>query len=244
MTATKDKAPAIITAMSAVMDDLTAIGKDRENKAQGWSFRGIDQVYNAIHPLLTKHKIFMVPRVMEGMKREERQSKHGGLLLYTIIKMEFDFVSGIDGSKITVGPVMGEAMDTGDKSCNKCMSIAHKYAIFMTFVIPTEQTDDPDADTYEVEPIKKPKPKKAAKPAKKEADPMVNIEDEAGAKDVVDTMIQFVDNFETLDGLKDFWNRNVKVIDKLDTDYSTQYQRLLAAFTATKTKIAWEKKDD
>jgi hypothetical protein len=132
------------------MSDIEAIGKDSENKLQKWKFRGIDATYNAIHPLLAEHQIFTVPRALEGMRREERATRSGGVSIYTIIKMEYDFVSGIDGSFITIGPIMGEAMDSGDKSCNKCMAVAHKYAIFQTFCIPTESSDDPDKDIHDI----------------------------------------------------------------------------------------------
>ena len=40
-----------------------------------------------------------------------------------------------------------EGMDSGDKATNKAMSIAFKYACFQVFCIPTEEMQDPDADT-------------------------------------------------------------------------------------------------
>ncbi len=43
-------------------------------------------------------------------------------------------------------------MDSGDKSTNKAMSAAYKYAAFMTFAIPTEGDNDADAHTPEVAP--------------------------------------------------------------------------------------------
>ena len=38
-------------------------------------------------------------------------------------------------------------MDSADKSSNKAMSVAYKYAMFQNFSIPTEEMADPDADT-------------------------------------------------------------------------------------------------
>jgi hypothetical protein len=52
----------------------------------------------------------------------------------------------MDGSSIEVVTV-GEAMDSGDKSCNKAMSTAQKYAIFQVFAIPTEELKDSDDDS-------------------------------------------------------------------------------------------------
>jgi hypothetical protein len=65
--------------------------------------------------------------------------------------MEFDLVSAEDGSKHTICTV-GEAFDSGDKSMNKAMSAAYKYAAFQAFAIPTEGDNDADASTHEVKP--------------------------------------------------------------------------------------------
>lgn len=135
--------------LAKVMQELSAIGKDRENKQQGFMFRGIDQVYNALHPLMAKYGIFTVPNVLEVISRENRPTRSGGISTYTLLKVQYAFVSGKDGSHITVGPVIGEAMDSGDKGCNKCLAIAHKYALFQLFMIPTEDAVDPDFQTHE-----------------------------------------------------------------------------------------------
>jgi len=141
----------IHAAMANILNDCVPIAKDRRNKMQGFQFRGIDDAYNALHPVMSKHQVITVPRVL-NMEREERQTKNGGTLIYTMLTVEYDFVCGEDGSKITVGPVIGEAMDTGDKSCNKALSMAHKSILLQTFTIPTH-SDDADATTHaDIEP--------------------------------------------------------------------------------------------
>lgn len=140
---------AIYGDLAKVMQELSAIGKDSENKQQGFMFRGIDQVYNALHPLMSKYGIFTVPKVLEVVSRENRPTRSGGISTYTLLNVQYAFVSGKDGSHITVGPVIGEAMDSGDKGCNKCLAIAHKYALFQLFMIPTEDSVDPDFQTHE-----------------------------------------------------------------------------------------------
>ncbi|TGE04651.1 ERF family protein [Hymenobacter fodinae] len=126
------------------------IAKGRKNQQQGYSFRGIDEVLNALSPVLSKHKLVILPRMTE---REcvERQSKNGGVIFYVTVKAEFDFVSAVDGSKHTVS-TYGEAMDSADKATNKAMSAAYKYAAFQTFCIPTEGDNDADATTHDVAP--------------------------------------------------------------------------------------------
>ena len=136
--------------IAAVTADLSRIGiaKDSKNAQQGYQFRGIDQVYGALSPLLSKHGLCILPRV-QNRQVLERQTKSGGALFYTTLIVEFDFVAAEDGSKHTVITV-GEAMDSGDKSSNKAMSAAYKYAAFQTFCIPTEADNDADATTHEV----------------------------------------------------------------------------------------------
>lgn len=125
---------------------IGAIGKDQMNVQQKFRYRGIDQVYNALNPVMAELGIFICPEVLD-MKREERETKNGTLLTYTILTMKYT-VYAPDGSYITM-TVMGEGMDSGDKGCNKAMSVAMKYAMFQLFCIPTEEMKDPDADVYE-----------------------------------------------------------------------------------------------
>ena len=134
------------------------ISKDHRNsQGAGYNFRGIDDVYNAVSPLLAEHGLCILPRMI-SRQCEERQSKSGGALFYITVEAEFDFVSAEDGSTHTVR-TFGEAMDSGDKGTNKAMSAAYKYAAFQAFAIPTEGDNDADARTHEV--ASKPKSFKA-----------------------------------------------------------------------------------
>src|SRR5689334_23141641 len=109
----------VYKAINAVQADLakTGIAKDRKNEMQGYKFRGIDEVYNALAPLLAKHGLVVLPRVT-GRECVERQSAKGAALFYVTVHAEFDFVAASDGSKHTV-VTYGEAMDSGDKATNK-----------------------------------------------------------------------------------------------------------------------------
>lgn len=142
---------AVYKAIAAVQGELakTGIAKSRRNKqGEGYMFRGIDDVYAALSPLLASHGLCVIPRVLERIC-EERKSFKGNPLFYVTVRAEFDFVSAEDGSVHTAA-TFGEAMDSGDKATNKAMSAAYKYAAFMTFAIPTEGDNDADATTHEV----------------------------------------------------------------------------------------------
>lgn len=119
----------------------------RNNQGHGYNFRGIDQVYNALSPLLAEHGLCILPRVVKS-EQAERLSSAGKPLIYSYVTMEFDLVSAEDASKHTICTV-GEAFDSGDKSMNKAMSAAYKYAAFQAFAIPTEGDNDADAYTHE-----------------------------------------------------------------------------------------------
>ena len=137
----------IYQAMAEILAEIPSIGKDNKNKEQGFKYRGIDDVYNGLHPLLAKHKVFMAPTVLSRAS-EERATKNGGALQCVTLSVEYRFFHA-DGSSISC-TVMGEGRDTSDKATN-AMAAAHKYALLQTFCIPTEDIgqDDPDAETPE-----------------------------------------------------------------------------------------------
>ena len=142
-----DNKPLIYTAISSAMADVDAIGKDRRNQQQGFSFRGIDDVYNSLHAVMVKHKIFSTSEIV-SISSTEKPTKTGGTLFYEKYTITYTFHT-VDGSNVKT-TVVGIAMDSGDKAGNKAMAIAHKYALLQLFCIPTEDAKDPDAETHAV----------------------------------------------------------------------------------------------
>lgn len=136
----------IYEAISRCMEEIGAVGKDAVNKQQGFKYRGIDAVMNAINPALVKNHVFIVPEVLD-QSREERTTKSGGALIYSVCRIKYTFYAE-DGSCIEAVTV-GEGMDSGDKATNKAMAIAFKYACFQVFCIPTEEMKDPDEETQD-----------------------------------------------------------------------------------------------
>ena len=141
--------PHVYAAIAAVMLDLSheGIGKDRNNASQGYKFRGVDDVYNALSSVLAKHQLCVLPHML-SREMSERTTSKGGTLFSVTVSADFDLVSALDGSQHRVGPFYGEAMDSGDKATNKAMSAAYKYMAFQTFCIPTEGDNDADAQTH------------------------------------------------------------------------------------------------
>ena len=128
------------------------VDKSRKNQQQGYAFRGIDEFYAALSPELVRANLLILPR---GINREivERRSKDDKALFYVTVTMEFDFVSAVDGSRHTVGPFFGEAMDSADKATNKAMSAAYKYCVMQAFAVPVQgQSIDAEQDSHDVAP--------------------------------------------------------------------------------------------
>lgn len=141
--------PAVYGAICEVSGAIAkhGIAKGRTNSAQGFKFRGIDDVYNALAPILAAARLCILPRVLTREHREVTTAK-GSVMAYVTVAVEFDLVSAVDGSRHTVS-TFGEAMDTADKATNKAMSAAYKYMAMQAFCIPTEGDNDADATSPE-----------------------------------------------------------------------------------------------
>lgn len=150
-----------------VMAEVGAIEKARKNTQQNYAFRGIDDVFAAFQSPLAKHGVFYIPEVLESAVTE-RESSAGKTLIYTNLKVAYTFYAP-DGSNVRA-VVVGEAMDSADKSSNKAMSAALKYALLQIFCVPTE-SDDADAHSHDVRPLARPQKAPAAAQAEGEPSP-------------------------------------------------------------------------
>jgi len=164
------------------MSLVGVVWKDRKNEQQGYKFRGIDDMYNALNKHLSDEGVFCTSEVLKD-EREERLTKNGWLLMYSILTMKFTFFAE-DGSSVS-STTIGEAMDTGDKSMNKAMSTAYKYALMQIFCIPTEEDKDTENQTHEIAPKNTPirddvpqTPSKSTKTSKTLAEYIAEIKQE------------------------------------------------------------------
>ena len=109
------KAPMIYGKIADCMRQLGAIGKTSKNAQQGFMYRGVDAVMNALNPVLTANHVFCVPEVLE-QHREERQTRNGGNLIYSILKMCYTLYAE-DGSSVSA------------TSLNACVGPCHSSSI-------------------------------------------------------------------------------------------------------------------
>lgn len=145
-------APHVEVALNQCVQDLAeqGIAKAGFNSFHKFYFRGIDDVYGALSPVLANNKLNCKPRMIER-KVEKLVTGTGNsqkTQLWTAVHMEYCFSSAVDGSETKV-EMWGEAMDTADKGTNKAVSAAYKYMAFQTFCIPVAGDDDADASAPE-----------------------------------------------------------------------------------------------
>lgn len=129
----------IYAAKTAIMQDVGPIAKSRQNQAQGYSFRGVDEVYEALQLIIARHGVSVTPRVSKYETSQFTTAK-GSTQFRVLVLLDVE-LAHTDGST-TTATALGEALDTGDKSANKAQSQAMKQALINMFVIPTREPKD------------------------------------------------------------------------------------------------------
>lgn len=142
-----EKVGQIYALIPKIMLEVGAVEKNRVNKPQGYSFRGIDDFYLALQIPMASNGVFVVPKVLEHT-REERETKSGGRMIYTIMKVSNTYYAPDGSSMETI--TVGEAMDSGDKSANKAMSAAQKYSFIQLFCVPSDDDKDTENHSHEL----------------------------------------------------------------------------------------------
>lgn len=142
----------IVERMALVMRDVEHVGKSGQNREQGYNFRPIDEFMNSLHTPLVRHEVVVTPKVLTRdsfeRDRRNRQGEIVGVTRVVEMLVEFTFHSP-DGSSL-IAVTAGEGADVADKATNKAMAGALKYAIMQTFMVPTRELQDGDADTPEI----------------------------------------------------------------------------------------------
>jgi hypothetical protein len=141
----------VLAAIHAVLKDLAkaGVGKLKTNQSQNFQYRGIDDVMDALSQSLSRNDLLILPSVLEH-SLTERETRNGGRVLHAMVKVNYEFTCPLDGSTKLSGPWYAEAMDTGDKSTSKAMSIAYKYFATQAFCIPITGMEDADAQSHEL----------------------------------------------------------------------------------------------
>jgi hypothetical protein len=126
------------------MADVGAIGKTRQNDAQGYAFRSVEDVMNVCSPIFARHGVTITPQyeihALETDTNGNKRLTRSTVLL--TLHVHADDGSALDPPIKTVG----EGWDFGgDKATNKAMSAALKYALFHGLCVAYAEMPDNDA---------------------------------------------------------------------------------------------------
>ncbi|MGH6691990.1 MAG: ERF family protein [Gammaproteobacteria bacterium] len=137
--------PTVVEALADVMADVQKVGKDSRNREQGYPFRGIDAVVNAVGPALRTRRVIVVPLVedyvYDTVTVGQKQTRMGHARL--TVRYRFHGPAGDSLDAVAVG----EAFDAGDKATPKAMSVAFRTCLLQALCLPTDEPD-PDEHTF------------------------------------------------------------------------------------------------
>lgn len=137
--------PNVFEAFTKVMADIRSIEKGDQNTQQGFKFRGIDAVMQAVGPVLRTHGVFIIPTGQE-LRSETYQTRNGASMRNVTVTVQYR-VYGPAGDYFD-GVSFGEAADAGDKAVTKAQSVAYRTFLLQALTVPTGDAD-PDASTHE-----------------------------------------------------------------------------------------------
>ena len=130
-------------AITAVMSEVGAVGKDGYNSAQKFQFRSADAVINAVSPHMKKHGVICRP-IASDVVHEFSTNAKGTRVMDVMGTVTFRW-TGPTGDHMDV-TVYANARDLADKCGAKLMTVALRICLLQTLCLPTED-EDPD-DTY------------------------------------------------------------------------------------------------
>lgn len=145
----------IYQAMAAVMEEVGYVKKQR-SAGLNYSYAGEAALIEALRPAMVEQGVFVhVLRYFNVLQTSYTTAK-GTDMTRTVLQAVIRFAHE-SGTFIDVESA-GEGADSGDKSVNKAMTGAYKYALRQTFCI--ETGDDPDkypSEPKQTAPASKPK---------------------------------------------------------------------------------------
>lgn len=140
----------IYESLNKIMADMPHIPKSHRLEYNGrlqYNFRGVDDIYQALQPLLVKYKVISVPEA--SLIFHERLPTKNGEANRIVLSVKYKFYAE-DGTFVD-STIVSEGMDSGDKASNKAMTAGHKYALLQVLCIPTEEPKDSENDHHEIE---------------------------------------------------------------------------------------------
>ena len=144
---TTDTPGLVYALIPQAMAEIGAIAKTQTNKFDRYQFRGIDDLYNALHGPLSRFGLFIVPHEVKTVTTRVVETQAGKTQLETTMVVRYR-IYGPDGSFVEAESE-GVGMDRGDKASNKAQTAAFKVLCFQAFMPPIEDGSDSERESPE-----------------------------------------------------------------------------------------------
>lgn len=139
------EAPELKSIHAAINWIMSQVGYVQKRKSSGlnYSFAGEATLIQALRPYMVEAGITMSVVGVSNKLREKYETKSGTPMNSTVVDLVVRFYHAPSDTYLDVCS-SGEGADSGDKSSNKALTGAYKYALRQTFCI--ETGDDPDTE--------------------------------------------------------------------------------------------------
>lgn len=134
----------IIEDLLTVMDNVRVLRKESHN-TQGWDFRGIDALLNAVGPEFRAAGIVPSSRILKASHRDITTAGNK-IQRECTLTIQYIFTAR-DGSTFPT-EVEAESADSSDKATGQAMSQGYKTALLQMLALPTDEVD-PDSKNIE-----------------------------------------------------------------------------------------------
>jgi hypothetical protein len=160
--------------MARVLADVEPVGKNTKHQQQGFMYRGVDDVTIAADEALTKHGVIgPVPHLDSVAYESTEVGKNRTPTRIAQVTVTYRVYGPMGDYIETVVP--GEAMDSGDKSTPKAMSVAYRIALLQLLRIPTGEKDPSAEDYRRSEPLTAPEIAKKAVTYRKNRERLLHL---------------------------------------------------------------------
>lgn len=137
--------PLIFERLAAVTRSVRAVAKKGYNSEHNYSFRSIDDFYNALSPALGEHQVIIQPNIIERVREVKGKTRGGADIVSLQTRTRFRLFT-VDGSFMEVD-IDSESIDYGgDKAPFKAASGAYKYLVMQVFAVQVAQEETPESE--------------------------------------------------------------------------------------------------
>lgn len=139
---TRSKPNKLALKLVTIMGEMEKLQKKGKNSQQGYTFISHEQIVNELKPLLVKHKVMIIPSVIDHQLQQYGTTKSGAPMTQSKVTVQYTIIDAENPSDVIVSTWAGEGTDSSDKATNKSVTASGKYYLMKLFNIAEEDPDE------------------------------------------------------------------------------------------------------